>query len=192
MGIRLANMQMNGGSGMYRAKHLIGLPVVNVSTGERLASVRSLVIDLVSGRLQGLVVQKGSLFREAQVLQLAQLHAIGQDAILVKDGQKAIPLPELLAQLPQAKTEDKLFGRQVLTAAGKVMGALEDVFFDPSNGTISHYLLADGLLQSLLEGPAIMPAPAQTVVGEEHVIVSVAPEEQVAQLTMGIEPPDWL
>lgn len=172
---------------MYRAKHLIGLPVVNVATGERLASVRSLVIDLVSGQFQGLVVQRGSLFREPQALQFDQLHAIGQDAILVKDGQRTSSLTQLLAKFPQARTEDKLFGRQVLTSAGKVVGALEDVFFDPVDGAISHYLLADGLLQSLLAGPAVIPAPLQPVVGEEHVIISVAPEKPGEQLTMGIQ-----
>lgn len=182
-----------GRRSMYRAKHLIGLPVVNVATGERLASVRSLVIDLVSGQLQGLVVHKGSLFREPQVLQLKQLHAIGQDAILVKDGQKTVALPILLAQQPLANTEDKLFGRQVLSSAGNVLGALEDVFFDPSDGTISHYLLADGLLQSLLQGAATMPAPIQPVVGEEHVIVTTEPQPHADdQLTLGINPPDFV
>ena len=182
---------MNGGGSVYRAKHLIGLPVVNVATGERLASVRSLVIDLVSGHLQALVVHKGSLFREPQALKLTQLHAMGQDAILVKDGEKTIPLPTLLGQLPNASTEDRLFGRQVLTAAGKVLGALEDVFFDPVNGSISHYMLADGLLQSLLQGPAIMPAPKQPVIGEEHVIVPENPEWDADQLTMSISSLDW-
>jgi uncharacterized protein YrrD len=169
---------------MYRARHLIGLPVVNVVTGERLASVRSLVIDLVGGQIQGLVVQRGSLFREPQVLHFEQLHAIGQDAILVKDGEKPYALPQLLAQLPWAQTEDKLFGRPVLTSDGKSVGALEDLFFDPHTGTISHYLLADGLLQSLLEGPAVMSAPSQPIMGEDRVIIPVAPEESVEQLMM--------
>lgn len=187
---RFAEIQYERGRRMYRAKHLIGLPVVNVATGERLASVRSLVLDLVSGQLLGVVVQKGSLFREPQALQFKQLHAIGQDAVLVKNGESAASLSQLLAGLPQAKTDDRVFGRQVLTSAGKVIGALEDVFFDPENGAISHYLLTDGLLQSLLEGPAVIPAPLDPIVGEEHVIISVAPGEPAEQLTMGVEP-DW-
>ncbi len=163
---------------------MIGLPVVNVATGERVATVRSLVIDLVSGRLQGLVVQRGSLFREPQAFQWQQLHAIGQDAVLVKDGEKTRPLPQLLEEIPPADTEEKLFGRQVLTTDGEAIGALQDVFFDPHSGTITHYLLADGLLQSLLEGSAVLPAPSQPVIGEEHVIIAVAAEESVEQLLM--------
>ncbi len=172
------------GRRMFRVRHLIGLPVVNVVTGERIASVRSLVIDLVAGQLQGLVVQRGSLFREPQVLDFGQLHAVGQDAVLVKDGEKPYALPKLLAQRPEAQTEDKLFGRPVLTSDGKAVGALEDLFFDPHTGTISHYLLADGLLQSLLEGPAAIPAPRQPILGEEHLIIPVASEEPVEQLMM--------
>lgn len=185
---RFAEIQYERGRRMYRAKHLIGLPIVNVATGERLASVRSLVIDLASGQLLGVVVQKGTLFREPQALRFNQLHAIGQDAVLVKSGESAASLNQLLAELPQAKTEDRVFGRQVLTSAGKVIGALEDVFFNPMNGAISHYLLTDGLLQSLFEGPSVLTAPTHPVVGEEHVIVSVETEELAEQLAMKIDP----
>lgn len=176
---------------MLRAKHLIGLPVINVATGEQIASVRSLVLSLADGHLQALVVSKGTIFREPHVFKFEQLHAIGQDAVLVKSGEETHPLPHVLAQVPYASMDGKLFGRQVLTAAGKVLGALDDVVFNPLDGTISHYMLTDGLLQSLLQGPAIMLAPQQPVVGAGHVIVPDEPASSDNRLTMQMDPPEW-
>ncbi|NLY54837.1 MAG: hypothetical protein GX060_09520 [Firmicutes bacterium] len=174
---------------MQRVRHLIGLPVMTVATGERLASVKSVVIDLVCGYVRALVVHKGSLFRQPQAIAIEQVHSLEEDAILLKEGEKPMLLATLLASMPEAQTDEVLFGRQIMTEDGKVLGSLDDVFFDPSDGRISHYSLSDGLLQSLLQGSAMIPAPTQPIVGEESIVIP-ATSEPPDQLSMGFEPPD--
>ena len=173
-----------------RTKHLIGLPVLNVATGEQVAVVRSSVIDLVNGHVRGIVVHRGNLWRETQGYQWAQLHAVGQDAILLRDDEQPLSLDAIVSQFPAALTGDKLFGRQVLTEAGRVLGALDDVTFDAQGGRISHYWLADGLLQSMLNGSATIPAPTQPVLGESHIIVPTIARPVMTELVMKINPPD--
>ncbi len=159
---------------MRRGKQLIGLPVLDLATGRQVSSVRSLLIDPDGGQLVALVLQKTSLLAEAKVIRVSQVHAIGSDAVILEPGEEPGSLSDLLKEKPQAVGEERIAGRPVLTADGQMLGTLADLTIAEDSGRITQFVLSDGLIQDLIGGYSTMPAPEQTVYGEEHIIV---PEE---------------
>lgn len=160
-----------GGQRMRRGKQLIGLPVVELATGRRVSLVRSLLFDPDGGHLAALVLQKSNLLAEVKAVRVNQLHAIGADAVLLLPGEEPETLASILADLPRAVTEDKIAGRPVLTADGRMLGTLADLTIAEDSGRITQFVLSDGLIQDLIGGYSTMPAPEQAVYGDEHIIV---------------------
>ena len=64
-----------------------GLPVVTIGGGEDVAEVRDLIYDPQAGRVVGLTLNKRGFLagRSREVLPAEQIHAIGQDAVMVQD-----------------------------------------------------------------------------------------------------------
>lgn len=163
---------------MRRGKQLIGLPVLDLATGKQVSSVRSLLIDRDGGQLVALVLQKTNLLSEAKAVKISQLHAIGEDAVILQPGEQPQTLSDLQKEMPGAVSEEKIAGRAVLTADGRMLGTLADLAIAEDSGRIAQFVLSDGLIQDLIGGYSTIPAPEQTVYGEEHIIV---PEENAPQ-----------
>ncbi len=181
---------------MRRAKQLIGLPVIDLTSGKRLASVQSALVDLAGGEVVALVVQKSGWLKDGKALRMSDLHAIGDDAITVSNPEPWVAVSKVTDGRPGLVTADRLRDRQVLTEDGRLLGSLEDVIIDSPSGTISEYVLSDGIIQDLLNGRVSIPVPEQAVVGEESIIVPMSvnrPEDDnklPEELRMDINPPD--
>lgn len=156
---------------MRRGKQLIGLPILDLATGRRVSSVRSLLFDPEGGQLLALVLQKSNLLSEAKAVRVSQVHAIGTDAVILQPGEEPGSLSELLQEMPRAVSEEKIAGRPVLTADGRMLGTLADLAIAEDSGRIMQFVLSDGLIQDLIGGYSTMPAPERVVYGEEHIIV---------------------
>lgn len=156
---------------MQKAKQLIGLPVVDLASGKRVALVRSLLINPDTCQLVALVLQKSSLLGDGKAVRVSDVHAIGEDAVILPEGVEPVTIASILEATPQAISEDKFTGRQVLTTDGRMLGTLSDLVFDQASGQITQFVLSDGLLQNLIGGYTTIPAPGQAVVGDEHIMV---------------------
>lgn len=176
---------------MRKVRQLIGLPVVELTSGKRVAVIRSLLIDPVTCRLVALVLQKSGLLSDGKAVELERVHAIGDAAVILPESVEPVSTGSLLERWPQAVTEDRLAGRQVLTDSGRMLGTLADLVFDPATGRVEQLVLSDGLLQDLIGGYSTIPAPGQAVVGDDHIIVPEAASVGAApdSLVMSAESP---
>ncbi len=156
---------------MQRGRQLIGLPVVELSTGRQVTVVRSLLFDRDSGELVALVLQKDGRSTDNQAIKIGQVHAIGRDAVILSPGEHPVALTEIMAEIPQAVSEDWVTGRPVLTSSGRMLGTLTDLGIDLCSRRITELILSDGLIQDLIGGYSAAPASEQTVYGDEHIIV---------------------
>lgn len=156
---------------MQRGRQLIGLPVVDPSSGRQVAVVRSLLFDQGSGRLAALVLQKDGLLTEGKAIRISQVSAIGPDAVILLPGECPIALTDIMAEVPQAVSEEQVAGRPVLTTGGRMLGTLADLGIDQDSGRITELILSDGLIQDLLGGYSTAPACEQIIYGDEHIIV---------------------
>lgn len=155
---------------MRRASDVLGVMVMNISTGESLGRVADLVFD-GEGRLTGLLLEKQSWFGKAPFIPITQIQSIGDDLVTV-----AQPLPEIEGTMHGhlfmfQNGEPRLLGTPIVTANGKQLGVLEDVYFDQHQGKIVGYELSDGFFSDLLEGRHMIRQPDKLLLGKDAFVI---------------------
>jgi sporulation protein YlmC with PRC-barrel domain len=126
---------------MMRVKDLHGRAVIDLDSARKLGSVDEILLDPDGRRIAGLVLGEGGSPLGGQhhtIVPASALHAIGEDAIAVRDPRELPPTADDLGALPRLS---KLLGRKVVTQGGELLGSLEDVLFEGTSGRISGYLL---------------------------------------------------
>ena len=155
---------------MRTCKDLIGLPVIELCTGHRIAEVSGVLCGVPERSVLALVVQTGKLFRKKGLVDWSDIYSLGVDAVtvqassMVRVDSKGIP--------PSTET---YLRKQFWTTGGQILGRVEDIAIDPKTGRIVGCVLTDGWLGDLLNGRAIIPLVENAIISEEHMIVPDEP-----------------
>jgi uncharacterized protein YrrD len=169
---------------LMNASQIRGLPVVTVRDGEDVAEVRDVIYDPEAGRLVGLSLnQRGFLAgRSREVLPAAAIHAIGQDAVMVRDESSLVAPADAPADIAHPATERNVLGDDVLTEGGTSLGKVTDlVLLVGSSGEVVGYQIdkAGG-------GQGYIPLPAQLAVSGVALVVPNITEEFVQDDLVGL------
>ena len=170
---------------MIRAKELGGRAVVDVDAAEKLGRIDRVVLDPDGRRVAGFVVGRGSsIFNNDKdmVLLASCVHAVGPDAVTVHRGA-AFEADSSLDDLPRVSD---ITGRKVVSDQGRLMGTVDDVLIDETDGRILGYALDDTGVIDKLRHPAdaegkhrgvFLRADANLRAGKDLI---VAPEDAVS------------
>ncbi len=168
---------------MRKANDLIGKPIVQQDTGERIASVYNVVIDRATQRAVALLIQSGGWLRDARVVPWNRITSIG-DVILARGDEPVIVKasdPELAGLVAQT---GEITGTRIVTASGEELGTVGDVFID-DDGRVLGYEVKHGLL-SLARRQFLPVAQVQTV-GQDAVIATTAELPSVKEVERGAD-----
>ncbi|HEU4962791.1 MAG TPA: PRC-barrel domain-containing protein [Bacilli bacterium] len=156
---------------MRKARDLIGLPVVELSTGEQVGEVRD-VLFAGDGSFHSLLLEKGGLVSQTKVLPKACIWAIGQDAVTVQRREGVIEFKDESGVMrSMIEGEVHYVGKDVLTAGGDLLGTVEDVYLDDNLETIVGYEVSEGFLVDLREGRKVLPTHPEMIVGMDALVV---------------------
>jgi sporulation protein YlmC with PRC-barrel domain len=128
---------------MIRATELSGRAVVDLDAAEKLGTIDKLILDTEGRRIAGFVVTRGSGFpgnKEESVVPASAVHAIGPDAVTVRQGAVAGTDIGRLESMPKGSD---VIGRKVVSEDGRFLGKVSDVLIERETGRIIGYLLAD-------------------------------------------------
>ena len=99
---------------MRKVSEIIGLPVMEYTSGKEVKKVRDLMFDDRSQTVVALVVESAGLFHAAQVVPFAAIRSIGQDMVII-DNQSVIRAEGEL--LEGGETGSAIKGKKVVTAS---------------------------------------------------------------------------
>ncbi|MBW4469099.1 MAG: PRC-barrel domain-containing protein [Stenomitos rutilans HA7619-LM2] len=176
---------------MRKGSDVIGKVVVTYDTGLRIERIQDLIFDQESNQILGFLVQEKGVFRDARVILLEEVMAIGADAVVVASQASVIKAhkhPEIKAIL---RHNNVLKGTRILTTDGLNLGTLVDLFFDNRSGTVAGYESSGGLFSDVYSGRSFVPAPKTLKIGRD--VAFVPPEtaelmrEQVGGIKGGIQ-----
>lgn len=128
---------------MRRARDIVGLPVLNLKTGDQVGWVQDVVFDDQGHQVSGIILEGGHLFHPNQGLPSNLIVAVGKDALTVSDNE--------VQEIKGTRWSQKV-GNQVYTQGGEAQGTIEDVFLDDSAADIVGYEVSDGLFSDLIQG----------------------------------------
>jgi uncharacterized protein YrrD len=157
---------------LVRATKLSELPVVTTSTGEAVADTRDVIYVPELGKIVGFTLNKRGFLagRLKRVLGAAQIHAIGRDAVMIRDAS-ALDAPDGDAEADAARGRN-VIGNAVLTDAGKRLGTVRDLVVELNDNTVIGYELdGDAGLQRAEGAPLLLPLPATLAVSSDTLMV---------------------
>ncbi|HVJ50463.1 PRC-barrel domain-containing protein [Desulfitobacterium sp.] len=152
---------------MRRARELIGLPVLNLKSGDAIGWIQDVVFDSEAHKVSGMLLENGHIFHSGKGLPRSAIAAVGKDALTVKDN--------LVQDIKGVKWSEKV-GNQVFTQAGEAKGTIQDVFLDDSADSIVGFEVSDGLFSDLIQGRGAILQENIMVDGKDVLIV----EDQVS------------
>ncbi len=162
---------------MRSSDELLGLPVMDLSTGEQTGAVRKLIFNRDQDKLLGIVIDEGGWFKEAKIIPFEAIGSIGEHAITIADTAAVTRVEEQVRLRRVIEENASLQGLRVITESGKEIGSIDAVLFDPDSGRVGGFRLSDGLLRDLVAGKRMLVRPESMVMGKDTLIV---PESAVA------------
>ena len=108
---------------MRRTREIIGLPVLDLKSGDSIGWVQDLVLDNDKDEVVGILLEGGHFFQSSKGIPRQAIVAVGKDALTVRE--------KTIEELKGTRWSDKV-GNEVYTQGGDARGAIEDVFLDDS------------------------------------------------------------
>ena len=117
---------------MKKSADILRLPVISISEGKQVGTVKDLVIDASQGAVVALVVDDGSWYLGAKVLPFNTITGLGESAVTVEGTSNLIPVSTLprIEQLMSAGV--KVIGSRTLTRSGHMGGKVVEIAIDES------------------------------------------------------------
>ncbi|MDR3543345.1 MAG: PRC-barrel domain-containing protein [Desulfosporosinus sp.] len=156
---------------MRRTREIIGLPVLDLKSGDSIGWVQDLVLDNDKDEVVGILLEGGHFFQSSKGIPRQAISAVGKDALTVRENT--------IEELKGTRWSDKV-GNEVYTQGGDARGIIEDVFLDDSVDKIVGFEVSDGLFADLLNGRGIIFRPHVMIDGNDILIVDnqVSPLDQ--------------
>lgn len=128
---------------MIRASELDGRAVVDLDAAEKLGRIEQVILNPDARRVAGFVVARGgSLFGPSAhvVVPASAVHAVGPDAVTVHHAA----LDRTDADVETLPRTSDIVGRKVVSTEGRLLGIIDDILINDTDGRIVGYELADG------------------------------------------------
>ncbi len=152
---------------MFACQKAVGLSVVDSSTGDQVAKVKEVFVDLGDNRVVAFGLERKGWFERDKILPFSRAASLGEDGIIISDKEALEDRGDL-----DSLTRAQLEGKRLLTEKGKDVGVVDDILFNEENGALVGYRVSGGLVKDLTEGKGWLPAKADLTVGKETVVLS--------------------
>jgi uncharacterized protein YrrD len=121
---------------MIKAQSIIGKPLLSRADGEKLDSVKDVIIGKDHTRVIALLISEGGLFGKPTVVPIESVVSFGKDAVVITDSQAAMRADHVPAVAEALDMNEKLDGKKVYAETGDQHGKLDDIYFDEKTGNI--------------------------------------------------------
>jgi len=126
-------------------KEIVGLPVLNVKTGDRFGWVKDIVFNDKSNNIIGIILEKDSfLGHDTGGIKRNSIFAVGKDALTVNE---IFDLEEIIGCCWSQK-----IGNTVFSDKGDIKGTVGDIFTDDLVNIVVGYEITDGLFSDIFNG----------------------------------------
>lgn len=171
---------------MLKGSDVIDKVVVTYDTGKKIIRIIDLIFDQKRNQLLGFLVAEKGLFRDAKVIPLQEVQAIGSDAIVVNSKEsvvKAHRVPVIKEILHQNIVLRK---KRILTTEGLDLGGVVDLFFNEHSGMVEGYEVSGGVFADAYSGRSFVPAGETLKIGDDVAFVPPETAQMMEEQVGGI------
>lgn len=122
---------------MRKQEKIIGLPVIDLSSGKQVGKVWDIIIDGDKGAISYFIIDDGMIILGAKVICVIDVAGIGDNAITIKNQKVLRPMDQVAEAIEHYKKNIKVKNTDVLTQRGKVIGKIGEVYFEDDDFSIA-------------------------------------------------------
>lgn len=134
---------------MIKASQLVGRAVIDMEAAQRLGRIKEIIVQQDGQRVAGFVVVHGETIvgtgGTRRTIPSSALHSIGPDAITVH-GSAVKERSHDLSALPRMSD---VIGHKMVTRSGRLLGSIDDVLINGTDGAIVGYVVGEGVRNKL-------------------------------------------
>ncbi len=178
---------MNNGknTGLIKTQDLAGQPVISLQ-GEEVGTVAKAVVDPVRGTVAGLLVNVKGWFKGEKGLEFESVNSFGDYAVTIQRAGQVVPL-ENLPTIEKLDKDYNIYGMRIITPEGKLVGTIDDFYFNKETGKVEKYVLSGGLIKNLFKGRANVSADSIDKIGRDAIIAVSGIEGRIQREESGLQ-----
>lgn len=159
---------------MLKGQSIIGKKVLSRMDGQRIDSVRDIVISKDHTRVVALILDEGGIFSSGMAVAMENVVSFGNDAVVITDSKAVIRVDHFPAVKEIMDDRDSLVGKKVFTESGNQMGQIDDVYFDESTGSITSLEVVGKIVPTVKNGAAQLIRDDIVSIGPDAVMINMA------------------
>ena len=161
---------------LMRGRDLIGMPVVEISTGDDIAEIKDVIFDASQGTITGFTLRKRGFFgrKLKDVLTIAGVASVGTHAVMIDSGD-AIAQADDSTSVARVEAGGDVINDIVITESGRTLGNVKDVIvIGGSSPRVVGFEISGGSV-----GEGLIPIAAKSGVSGSALIVPDNYEQRV-------------
>lgn len=149
---------------------LIGIPIVGLQTGTKLASTKAPVIDPSNLRVMAYEINGPLLSERPSFIRIADVRELGEAGMIVDSSDEFVGVKDIIALQKIYELNFKLIGLKVTDEAGHKLGRVDDYSLDSDSFVIQHLNVNHGIFKSISES-GLMIHRSQIIEINNHSII---------------------
>ena len=176
---------------MKKSKEIISLPVISISEGIQIGTVKSLVINPQQKKSEFLIMDELDDEKELRGLSFLSAEAVGDYAVTVKDRNEIIDLLKISVLQELVGKGIQLSGTNVVTKKGNLLGEVVEYSVNTENGELAevYYEDAGGKEKTLPAASIITIGKEVLIVDDDAAAASLSTKEETGNFKKGDEGP---
>lgn len=146
---------------------IVGLPVYVRSTGSKQASIKDVVFDAETGRMVGLLVDGGFIFKHENVIAPVDVVKYLSDAVVIETPEAIVPVEEIVRVKNALETGPRLVNLKAETAAGKNIGKVTDILIDITADKIAKFYIHSMIKNRILPISRVVRITKKSIIFDE-------------------------
>jgi len=159
---------------MRKGKNVVGQAILNFADGNRIDTIKDLLIGEANDVIVALLVDEGGLLSSSRVVPIENVRHFGRDAVVVEAQNSVVSAsadPEVKAILQRKET---LLGKRVVSDLGQKIGDISDIYFDEASGRIHGFEVSRGAFGNVARGTSFLAVSEIERIGPD--VIFVRPE----------------
>lgn len=190
-------MRLGVVNSMKKSTVISGLPIINISDGNQVGKVKSLVINPDKGSVDFLTIEHEDWQVSVKAIPFKKVIGIGEYAVTIESENAVIDLNEIPIANQLVNKKIKIINTKIMTRKGELIGDVQEYFIDQDSGHILGMQLTAGQNQVTLSSDMVVTFGKDIIIVKEDASayfldspeqLEVTEEETVAELINATEP----
>jgi uncharacterized protein YrrD len=156
---------------IFRVNDIIDLPIIDRASGQRICTVKDVIIDARENKVYALVCKEHLIRRVTEIIPYDYVIAVTQNFIMITKKCNIIKHREIPSMNRRFFSIDNIIGKLILNAKGEIIGIIRDIMLNTSNGSINAYEISEGYFDDLVTGRRIIKLNKSFNIAEKNMVL---------------------